>query len=275
MASPPGTPTTEYHPPHLLSSLLPSFPNPSNLLSAVPGAAHHSVLSPPLDDAPSNPNLSLPNGGMYSEAGPGRMFAGAGGGSMRMGSRRGSIGGREGMRRRRSSRSVALVAATLSDGSVDEAMLPPERQRVLEDIRELFAGRPTAEIWQRSFRADCVYEDPLARAVGIRQVAAQFHALPLLFSPHTQTSHVLASTPTQLVLSQVQLYTLRRTRWQKTVQSVVVVDLDPGDKVRALWDLWEGEDVPVKWGAGMLRRLSGIALPWLVRVPKEVLRVEE
>jgi len=191
---------------------------------------------------------------------------------MRVG-RRNSVGGREGMRRRRSSRSVALVAATLSDGTVDEALLPPERQRVLEDIRELFAGRPTAEIWQRSFRADCVYEDPLARAVGLRQVAAKFHLLPLLLLPQTRTSHVLASTPTQLVLSQVQLYTLRRTRWQKTVQSVVVVELDPADRVRQMWDLWEGEDVPVKWGAGMLRRLNGMALPWVVRVPKEVLRI--
>ncbi|KZT50994.1 hypothetical protein CALCODRAFT_410971, partial [Calocera cornea HHB12733] len=146
--------------------------------------------------------------------------------------------------------------------------LPPERQRVLHDIRELFAGRPTVEIWERSFRRDSTYEDPLARAVGLRQVAAQFYALPLLFPPYPLASHLLASTPTQLVFSQTQLYTLRGTSIRKRVDSVVVVDLDPADRVKGMWDLWEGEEAPVRWGVGMLRRISGFTLPWVVRVPK-------
>ncbi|KZP01243.1 hypothetical protein CALVIDRAFT_524342 [Calocera viscosa TUFC12733] len=186
------------------------------------------------------------------------------------------------MRRRRSSRSVALVAASLSSDQLSEDLLPEERKRVLHDIHELFAGRPTVEIWQRSFRKDSVYEDPLARAVGLRQVAAQFYALPLLFSPLPLSSQLLASTPTQLVFSHTVLYTLRHTSLRKTVDSVVVVDLDPADKVVGMWDLWEGEEPPVRWGVGeaddnppqMLRRISGFTLPWVVRVPKEVLRIQ-
>jgi len=158
---------------------------------------------------------------------------------------------------------------------VEEEMLPEERRRVLNDVRELFAGKPSVEIFQRSFRRDTVYEDPLSRAVGIKQVAAQWYKLSIVFpSPHNLSSRLLSSTPTQMVFSQRQEYTVRGVGVKRTVESLVVIDLDPSDKVVKMMDLWNGEDPPMRWGMGLLRRLHGMTLPWVFRVPKEVSRVE-
>jgi len=157
---------------------------------------------------------------------------------------------------------------------VDEETLPEARKRLLEDVRQLFCCHPTVEIFQRCFRKDCVFEDTLSRAVGIKEVSAQWYGMPKAFHSRTLSSRLISSTPTQMVYSQRQEYTLRGLGVKKVIESLVVIDLDPSDKIVRLQDLWSGEDPPTRWGLGMLRRLHGVALPLFVRVPKDVLRIE-
>lgn len=49
---------------------------------------------------------------------------------------------------------------------------------------------------------------------------------------------------------------------------MVVVDLDENDKIIRVEDKWGGEELPTRYGALYLRRVSAVITPWLVKVPK-------
>ncbi|KAJ7470537.1 hypothetical protein FB451DRAFT_1340005 [Mycena latifolia] len=147
-----------------------------------------------------------------------------------------------------------------------------DHQRVLADLAELFQCRPTPEIFERSWHKDAVFEDPLAHCKGFREYAAQASSTfrrPKLFSKsETVTSRVMSSTrmPNRIVFSQTQRYKNRFL--DKTIESVVTVDLDDEDKIIRLVDQWDGKALPSRWGGGLLRRLNGKVVPLLVHVPK-------
>ncbi|KAJ7670849.1 hypothetical protein DFH06DRAFT_1179027, partial [Mycena polygramma] len=138
--------------------------------------------------------------------------------------------------------------------------------RVLPDIRELYELRPTPHIFARSWHKDAVFEDPLVKAHGFREYAAQWYAMPKLFSnSETVSWRVISATPspiaTRIVFSQTQRYQNRLM--DKTIESVVTVDLDDADKITRLVEQWDGKDLP----GSMLRRLNGKITPLVVRVP--------
>ncbi|KAJ7752079.1 hypothetical protein B0H16DRAFT_815450 [Mycena metata] len=146
--------------------------------------------------------------------------------------------------------------------------LKADHQRVLEDIRALYECRPTPEIFNRSWHKDAVFEDPLSKCKGFREYAAQWYAMPKLFkSSETVSTRVMSSTrmPNRIVFSQTQRYKNRFL--DKTISSVVTVDLDDQDKIIALVDLWDGKGLPTRFGGGLLRRLNAKIAPLLVHVP--------
>jgi hypothetical protein len=54
----------------------------------------------------------------------------------------------------------------------------------------------------------------------------------------------------------------------QTIESVVTIDLDDGDKIIRLVDQWDGKVLPSHWGVGLLRRMNGKFVPLLVHVPR-------
>lgn len=142
-------------------------------------------------------------------------------------------------------------------------------ERLMKDLIELYCCRPTTEIFQRSWRKDATFEDPFTVCQGYGQYAAQWFAMPNLFSKSRNIStRVMSSTysPNRLIYYQIQEYTLRFIGHKKRVDSVIIVELDEDNKVAHLADQWQGQN-PL-WGCGSLvRRLSARATPWLVRVP--------
>ncbi|KAJ6546459.1 hypothetical protein DFH09DRAFT_1040063 [Mycena vulgaris] len=144
-----------------------------------------------------------------------------------------------------------------------------DHKRVLADIRELYECRPTAEIFERSWHKDAVFEDPLAHAKGFREYAAQWYAMPKLFATsETVGTRVMSSTraPNRIVFSQTQRY--KNRFMDKTIESVVTVDLDDGDKIIRLVEQWDGKALPSRWGGGLLRRLNAKIVLLLVNVPR-------
>jgi len=144
-----------------------------------------------------------------------------------------------------------------------------DHQRVLADIRELFECRPTPEIFERSWHKDAVFEDPLSHCKGFREYAAQWYAMPKVFAnSETVSARVMSSTrtPNRIVLAQTQRYKNRFL--DKTIESVVTVDLDDGDKIIRLVDQWDGKALPTRWGGGLLRRVNAKVVPLLVHVPR-------
>lgn len=54
----------------------------------------------------------------------------------------------------------------------------------------------------------------------------------------------------------------------KTIESVVVVDLDENNKITYLADQWGGNEMPSWFGASFLRIVNAKTAPWLFHVPK-------
>lgn len=151
------------------------------------------------------------------------------------------------------------------------AELNIDHRRVLDDLKELFCCRPTREIFDRSWNRDAVFEDPLSKCYGYAEYAAQWFALAKLCSQsETLSTRVMSSTsiPNRIVYHQVQEYTLRFLNRKKTIESVVVVDLDENNKITHLVDQWGGNEMPSWFGASFLRVVNAKTVPWLTHVPK-------
>ncbi|KAH7930890.1 hypothetical protein BV22DRAFT_999907 [Leucogyrophana mollusca] len=146
------------------------------------------------------------------------------------------------------------------------------RQQIMRDLKELYCCRPTREIFERTWRRDAVFEDPLTKCQGFDQYAPQWFAMPKLFSKsETISSRIMASTqsPNRLVYSQTQEYTLRYIGSKKRIESIILVDLDEDDKIMRMADQWGGNTPPAWFGANFLRRANARVTPWFMRLPKQ------
>jgi len=143
-------------------------------------------------------------------------------------------------------------------------------QRILEDLTELYCCRPTREIFERSWNRDAEFENPLSKCKGFDEYAAQWFAMPKFLSHSEQISkRVMSSThePNRLIYYQVQEYTSRLWKKKKTIESIIVVDMED-EKIIRLVDQWDGQELPNWFGASFLRVLNAKVTPWLFHIPK-------
>ncbi|KAF8201483.1 hypothetical protein BJ912DRAFT_945501 [Pholiota molesta] len=101
---------------------------------------------------------------------------------------------------------------------------------ILDDLTELYCGRPTLEIFER-------FDEYAAR--------------PKLVTHSEQLSkRIMSSTdnPNQFIYFQTQEYTIRFLKKKKTVES--------DEKIIRLTDKWSGNALPTRYGASFLRILS-------------------
>ncbi|KIP06013.1 hypothetical protein PHLGIDRAFT_107516 [Phlebiopsis gigantea 11061_1 CR5-6] len=141
---------------------------------------------------------------------------------------------------------------------------------VLEDLENLFCGAATPELFERRFRHDSRYEDPLCKCIGITECVAQFVALSKLCSSSKRIScRVLSATmnPNKIVLAQTQEYKLRWIGKKKVVESFIVVDLDDDFKIVEMVDQWNGEHPSTGWFVLQFRRLNAKVMPWIIHMP--------
>jgi len=153
--------------------------------------------------------------------------------------------------------------------------LDERRAQLLKDLQQLYSCQPSVEIFERSWRSDAAFEDPVSSCKGLNEIAAQFFAMPLIFKKSVTLSHrVISSThnPNLLIYEQVQEYTVKLFGMKRTVKSIILVELDDEDKIILLEDQWNGEEPPHAWGLGMLRRLNSKTISLLVSVPKDLRR---
>jgi hypothetical protein len=171
--------------------------------------------------------------------------------------------------------------APVSDDDDDEVVSSPGkpsppmddtiRDRIMADLKELYCCRPSKEIFERTWRPDAIFEDPLVKCEGYAQYAPQWFAMPRIFSKsETISSRVMSFTgmPKRLIYSQTQEYTLRYIKTKKRFESIIVVDLDDDDKIIRMTDQWNGETLSSWFGVNLLRRANALVTPWLVGVPK-------
>ncbi|KAG2149157.1 hypothetical protein DEU56DRAFT_781021 [Suillus clintonianus] len=51
------------------------------------------------------------------------------------------------------------------------------RDRIMAELKELYCCRPSKEIFERTWRPDAVFEDPLVKCEGYEQYAPQWFAM--------------------------------------------------------------------------------------------------
>ncbi|KAI0029642.1 hypothetical protein K488DRAFT_55941 [Vararia minispora EC-137] len=145
---------------------------------------------------------------------------------------------------------------------------------VLADLKELFEGRPTAEIFERRFARKAVFEDPFVLCKGVHEVAPQFFSLSHVVAKATTLSRRVLSLPSErdcLIFAQKQEYVMRITGLRKVIESIVRVELDEGGRITRLVDEWHGRPLSSHWAATALRRLHALIVPfvpWLASAPE-------
>ncbi|KAG0705189.1 hypothetical protein DFH29DRAFT_907975 [Suillus ampliporus] len=145
------------------------------------------------------------------------------------------------------------------------------RDRIMADLKELYCCRPSKEIFERTWRPDAVFEDPLVKCEGYAQYASQWFAMPKIFSKsETISSRVMSfmRSPKRLIYSQTQEYTLRYIGTKKRIESIIVVELDEDYKIIHMTDQWNGKELSSWFGVNLLRRANALVTPWFVGAPK-------
>lgn len=156
-------------------------------------------------------------------------------------------------------------------GNASSPMDDTIRDRIMADLKELYCCRPSKEIFERTWRPDAVFEDPLVKCEGYAQYAPQWFAMPWIFSKsETISSRVMSFTrvPKRLIYSQIQECTLRWIGTKKRIESIIVVDLDDEDKIIRLTDQWNGESLSAWFGVNLLRHANALVTPWFIGAPK-------
>ncbi|GBE82470.1 hypothetical protein SCP_0408540 [Sparassis crispa] len=218
--------------------------------------AHRVVPPPPAPTMTHHPSRmpSLPTPELISSIAPGAHYAGV--------LSSGCNDPRQHAQHRRSHNKNSMVE--------DPAVLGAYKE-VMEDLKELFCARPSRDLFERRWRKDAVFEDPLSRCEGYGEYAPQWFAMPKVLSSSEQVSARILSaalSPNRLYYSQTQVYTVRWLGLKKTVTSIVMVELDDDFKITYLADQWNGEDLPTHWGALWLRKLNAKLTSWVVAIPK-------
>jgi len=148
--------------------------------------------------------------------------------------------------------------------------LEGKRKQALDDVLALFCSKPTAEIFERSWREDAIFEDPICKCLGYKEYASHWFSMPKLFPTSiTKSYRVLLSTtnPNRITYHQEQEYTLRGIGTKKLMVSTVEIDLDEDDMITHLQDKWDGKEQPTNFIIMALRRLNAKTLPLFVSIP--------
>jgi len=167
-------------------------------------------------------------------------------------------------------REVSTSSAYLATSKVK---LVGKRKEVVRDVLELFCSRPTTDIFERSWRTDAQFEDPLGKCSGYNECVAHWFAMHKLFpKSKTLVADVIKSThgpgePNQIVIKQKQEYTVWLIGTKQVIKSLVIIDLDENDMIVKLDDKWNASDYPSTFSAYYLARLNTRAMMWFFGTP--------
>ncbi|KDQ55153.1 hypothetical protein JAAARDRAFT_79960 [Jaapia argillacea MUCL 33604] len=109
--------------------------------------------------------------------------------------------------------------------------LPPNRQRLIDDIIKLYSMEPTVERVKR-YTADCVYDDQFVYANNRYKMAGQWFALPKLFKASKNEGYeVVKNDPELIQFKNEQTWTfLPPFTKSVTINALVSLSLDPATK---------------------------------------------
>ncbi|KAJ3991327.1 hypothetical protein F5050DRAFT_1794574 [Lentinula boryana] len=120
--------------------------------------------------------------------------------------------------------------ATSDDYTPDQSKslsLDPPRQRLVDDILALYSCKPTVERVKR-YTSDCVYDDQFVYANDRYKMAAQWFALPKLFSASVNNGYQVIKNERDFIqFKNDQSWTFRLIPKTARVTGLVSLSLDP------------------------------------------------
>ncbi|CAD6443319.1 3afa8c08-3605-4411-a53b-9eb1655aa8d8 [Sclerotinia trifoliorum] len=153
-----------------------------------------------------------------------------------------------------------------------------EKQKVVVgSILDLFAGRPSLpklSLWAET----AIFEDPITKAEGRKQYAAQWYGLQSAFSQIEQISHRVTNGGNPIEMDLHTRYVVKGLGVEQVIKSKVSIFTNGGDgkgplakedmSILKVVDAWNGE-LP---GEGVfvkaMRNLNSVVVPAFVSVPK-------
>ncbi|KAJ8461812.1 hypothetical protein ONZ45_g18165 [Pleurotus djamor] len=103
--------------------------------------------------------------------------------------------------------------------------LPPNRQRLMDDVIALYSCQPTIERVKR-YTPDCVYDDQF-----VYKMAGQWFGLPKLFNKSENVGYqVVKNDPELIQFYNEQTWTFRGIPKSTTINALVSLSLDPKTK---------------------------------------------
>ncbi|KAB8291188.1 hypothetical protein EYC80_009876 [Monilinia laxa] len=145
-----------------------------------------------------------------------------------------------------------------------------ENQKVLVgSVLDLFAGRPSLpklSLWSDT----ATFSDPITKAEGRKQFAAQWYGLQAAFSSIERLGYEVTSAGNPVVLGLKTKYVVKGVGKEQVIESRVSIwtEGDKDLKIVKVEDAWNGE-VPSEGAfAKALRNLNSVVVPAFVSVPK-------
>ncbi|QSZ28881.1 hypothetical protein DSL72_003386 [Monilinia vaccinii-corymbosi] len=151
--------------------------------------------------------------------------------------------------------------------------LSEEQKVIVGSVLDLFAGRPSLpklSLWTDT----ATFSDPITKAEGRKQFAAQWYGLQAVFSPIERLGYEVTSAGNPVVLGLKTRYVLKGLGKEQVIESQVRIWTEGGGaqggdmKIVKVEDAWGGE-VPSEGAfAKAFRNLNSVVVPAFVSVPK-------
>ncbi|KUJ08098.1 uncharacterized protein LY89DRAFT_702140 [Mollisia scopiformis] len=149
--------------------------------------------------------------------------------------------------------------------------LSGEQRVIVGSILDLFAGTPTLpklSLWLDS----ATFSDPLTKAEGRKQYAAQWYGLAAAFSKIEQLHTQVTSAGNPIEMDLKTRYTVKGIGKETEIKSLIKIWTKEGGsgqglRVEKVEDRWDGE-IPEGAFAKVFRNLNSVVVPAFVSVPK-------
>ncbi|KAG4032427.1 hypothetical protein MFRU_007g03300 [Monilinia fructicola] len=147
--------------------------------------------------------------------------------------------------------------------------LSENQKVVVGSVLDLFAGRPSLpklSLWSDA----ATFSDPITKAEGRKQFAAQWYGLQAAFSSIERLGHEVTSAGNPVVLGLKTKYVVKGLEKEQVIESRVSIwtEGERDLKIVKVEDAWNG-DVPSEGAfAKALRNLNSVVVPAFVSVPK-------
>ncbi|KAI9663149.1 MAG: hypothetical protein M1821_008197 [Bathelium mastoideum] len=105
--------------------------------------------------------------------------------------------------------------------------LSPARQRLVDDILDLYSCKPSVEKVRR-YTPDCVYDDQFVYANDRYKMAGQWFALPKLFTDSTNKAYEIVRSDNEMIqFKNEQSWTFKLIPKTAVINALVSLSLDP------------------------------------------------